>query len=135
MPKGVETLSSQLQGEAGHHPGNEEVCADDALTEVNYGEALFAEVLERQGVRETVQFSTFRDIDSPVETCQDWAGSDIVASVATALSSSASDDEDDDGAHVPCPTFAEAARALDVIRMLADHKGQTVQLSRQMNQI
>ncbi|KAL1470282.1 hypothetical protein MTO96_040521 [Rhipicephalus appendiculatus] len=86
-------------------------------------EALIAEVLERQGGRDKVAFATFWDIDRNVETCEDLSDSDIVNSVC-GKSPSASDteeqDDDDNNAElqdVPCPSVAEAARALDVMRV------------------
>ncbi|KAH6937382.1 hypothetical protein HPB50_027526 [Hyalomma asiaticum] len=90
-------------------------------------EALIAEVLARQGGGDRVPFATFRDVDKDVETCEDLSDSDIVNSVCGKLPSTSDDEEEDDNynaelENVPCPSVAEAARALEVMRMFAEKK-------------
>ncbi|KAH7955982.1 hypothetical protein HPB52_005315 [Rhipicephalus sanguineus] len=91
-------------------------------------EALIAEVLEGQGGGDKVPFNTFCDVDKEVETCEDLSDSDIINSVCGKLPSASDGDEEEDDNNaepedVPCPSVAEAARALDVMRVFAEKNG------------
>ncbi|KAH8009839.1 hypothetical protein HPB51_020187 [Rhipicephalus microplus] len=98
-------------------------------------EAFICAVLERQGCGD-VAFVTYCDVDEDVETWEGLSDSDFIDAAYGESSSGSNTEEqdidDDDNPelqNVPCPSVAEAAQALDVMRVFAKKTGLMDQLA------
>ncbi|KAH8026530.1 hypothetical protein HPB51_021142 [Rhipicephalus microplus] len=96
---------------------------------------LLAEVLERQGVTESISFPDFRDADSDVQTSPDTSDEAIVALVVE-VSPNDSDEDDMESNNTDDlgPTVAEAAHCVSVMRVFAEKRGPTERLARSISE-
>ncbi|KAH8018935.1 hypothetical protein HPB51_014001 [Rhipicephalus microplus] len=97
---------------------------------------LLAEVLEWQGVMESISFPDFRDTDIDVQTSPGMSDEAIVASVfEVSPHYSNEDDTESDNTGDLGPTVAEAAHCVSIMRVFAEKRGLAEKLARSINRL